>query len=29
MIRPALTAWRDVTEKLLELTQETAEDTAG
>ncbi|HJF31270.1 MAG TPA: hypothetical protein K8V56_05755 [Sporosarcina psychrophila] len=27
MIRPALTAWRDVTEKLLALTQQTAEDT--
>ncbi len=27
MIRPALTAWRDVTEKLLRLTQETGEDT--
>ncbi|MEK5071424.1 hypothetical protein [Sporosarcina sp. FSL K6-1508] len=27
MIRPALTAWRDVTEKLLALTQKTAEDT--
>lgn len=26
MIRPALTAWRDVTEKLLELTGEIAED---
>jgi flagellar protein FliT len=27
MIRPALTAWRDATEKLLALTQKTAEDT--
>jgi len=27
MIRPALTAWREVTEKLLELTGEIAEDT--
>ena len=27
MIRPALTAWLDVTEKLMELTEEIAEDT--
>jgi len=27
LIRPALTAWRDVTEKLMELTGEIAEDT--
>jgi len=27
MIRPALTAWHDVTEKLLALTEEIAEDT--